>query len=391
MGYVSVQGGTTAIENSRKLNRWQRLRGPSMPLSVQQIQDQLGPLVDRVMGEGSLYSPFHAALALKQASGDPIEASFLLRAYRSTLHRLTDSLPIRTDRMRILRRISSAFKTIPGGQVLGSTSDYEQRILDFSLAEETEAARDEAERDLVAAAVPQVEAGGGHETAPTASAGANGRAAAASMQPERFRKVVDLLREQRLVASLPAAARASTTAVGEPTDITQHSAELPLDRSGRLQMLARAETGGVLALAYSSMRGYGSVHPTIAELRVGYVQVRIPHPFRPGQTVALGSIKVTEVEIVASIQRAQADGAPALTLGYGACFGHNEVKAISMAVLDRTMKSEAPGAPAEDQEFVLLHTDGIESSGFCSHFKLPHYVTFQADLDRLRDLRGGEE
>ncbi len=25
---------------------------------------------------------------------------------------------------------------------------------------------------------------------------------------------------------------------------------------------------------------------------------------------------------------------PAFTLGYGACFGHNEVKAISMAVLD---------------------------------------------------------
>ena len=369
MGYVSVQGGATAIENSRRLNRWQRLRGPSMPLSVQQIQDQLGPLVDRVMSEGALYSPFHAALALKQASGDPIEASFLLRAYRSTLHRMTDSLPIRTDRMRILRRISSAFKTIPGGQVLGSTSDYEQRILDFSLAEEPEAAREEAARDL-------------------ASAGAE---AAATMRPERFRKVVDLLREQGLVAPAAAAPSAPDAAGREPTDITQHSAELPLDRSGRLQMLARAETGGVLALAYSSMRGYGSVHPTIAELRVGYVQVRIPHPFRPGQTVCLGAIKVTEVEIVASVQRSEPEGKPTFTLGYGACFGHNEVKAISMAVLDRAMKSAAPGAPAEDQEFVLLHTDGIESSGFCSHFKLPHYVTFQADLDRLREMRGGEE
>jgi len=367
MGYVAVQGGITAIENSQKLNRWQRLRGQSAPLSVRQILDQLGPLVDRVMSEGGLYSPFHAALALKQASGDPIEASFLLRAYRSTLRRMTDSLPVRTDRMRILRRISSAFKTIPGGQVLGSTSDYEQRILDFSLAEETDEARVEAERDL---------AGAASEEAPTDGV---------PLDPERFRKVVDLLREQGLVPPAPPAGEE------EPTDITQHSVELPLDRSGRLQMLARAETGGVLALAYSSMRGYGSVHPTIAELRVGHVQVRIPHPFRPGATVTVGSIKLTEVEVVASVQRSEPDGKPAFSLGYGACFGHNEVKAISTAVLDRAMKNDSPKAPAEDQEFVLLHTDGIESSGFCSHFKLPHYVTFQADLDRLRDLRGGEE
>ena len=40
--------------------------------------------------------------------------------------------------------------------------------------------------------------------------------------------------------------------------------------------------------------------------------------------------------------------------------------------------------PNQDQEFVLLHVDGIESMGFCNHYKLPHYVTFQSDLDRLR-------
>jgi alpha-D-ribose 1-methylphosphonate 5-triphosphate synthase subunit PhnI len=367
MGYVAVQGGITAIENSQKLNRYLRLRGSSAPLAVEQILEQMGPLVDRVMSEGGLYSPFHAALALKQSCGDPIEASFLVRAYRSTLRRMTDSLPVRTDRMRILRRISSAFKTIPGGQVLGSTSDYEQRILDFSLATETDTERREAVREF------------------ERSLAEGDLADAKPLEPERFRKVVDLLREQGLVSPAPPAQP------GSPTDITQHSAELPLDRSGRLQMLARAETGGVLALAYSSMRGYGSVHPTIGELRVGYVRVQIPHPLRPGETVTLGSILLTEVDVVASVQRSEAEGKPAFSLGYGACFGHNEVKAISMAVLDRAMKSTTPGAPAEDQEFVLLHTDGIESSGFCSHFKLPHYVTFQADLDRLRSLQEGEE
>ena len=366
MGYVAVQGGITAIENSQKLNRYLRLRGTSSPLSVAQIMEQMGPLVDRVMSEGGLYSPFHAALALKQASGDPLEASFLVRAFRSTLRRMTDSLPVRTDQMRILRRISSAFKTIPGGQVLGSTSDYEQRILDFSLAEETEDVQEEAVQEFEESA-----------RSPTQDA--------APLVPQDFGKVVDILRAQGLVAPPPA------TEQRPATDITQESVEFPLGRSGRLQMLARAETGGVLALAYSSMRGYGSVHPTIAELRVGRVRVQIPHPFRAGETVTLGSIVVTEVEIVASVQRPEGEEKPTFSLGYGACFGHNEVKAISMAVLDRAMKSPSAHAPAEDQEFVLLHTDGIESSGFCSHFKLPHYVTFQADLDRLRDMRGKGE
>jgi alpha-D-ribose 1-methylphosphonate 5-triphosphate synthase subunit PhnI len=281
---------------------------------------------------------------------------------------MVDSLPVHTESMRILRRISSAFKTIPGGQVLGSTSDYEQRILDFSLAEETQKEQRAAVLDF------------------EASLGAgNGRPHAAPLEPGRFRKVVTILREQGLVAPSPLGNP------GPPTDITQESAAFPLDRSGRLQMLARAETGGVLALAYSSMRGYGMIHPTVAELRVGRAQVRIPHPFRKGEAVTLGSIVVTEVEIVASVQRLEEEETPTFSLGYGACFGHNEVKAISAAVLDRAMRSPSPHAPAEDQEFVLLHTDGIESSGFCSHFKLPHYVTFQADLDRLRDMRGNTE
>ena len=215
--------------------------------------------------------------------------------------------------MRILRRISSAFKTIPGGQVLGSTSDYEQRILDFSLADETAEAQRSTVEDFEA---------GAQESAGLPGAG--------PLEPERFRKVVDILREQHLVSPLPSGNPSP------PTDITQESAAFPLDRSGRLQMLARAETGGVLALAYSSMRGYGSVHPNVAELRVGRVMVRIPHPFRKGETITLGSIVVTEVEVVASVQRSEGDETPAFSLGYGACFGHNEVKAISTAVVNST-------------------------------------------------------
>ena len=107
--------------------------------------------------------------------------------------------------------------------------------------------------------------------------------------------------------------------------------------------------------------------------------------------VTLGSVTLTEVEIVASPEKSAGEEKPVFPMGYGCCFGHNEVKAISAAVLDRAMRAAAPRAPAEDAEFVLMHTDGVESSGFCSHFKLPHYVTFQADLDRLRSMRGTDE
>ena len=49
------------------------------------------------MSEGSLYDPDLAALALKQARGDAIEAIFLVRAYRTTLPRFGYSEPIDTS------------------------------------------------------------------------------------------------------------------------------------------------------------------------------------------------------------------------------------------------------------------------------------------------------
>jgi alpha-D-ribose 1-methylphosphonate 5-triphosphate synthase subunit PhnI len=155
--------------------------------------------------------------------------------------------------------------------------------------------------------------------------------------------------------------------------------------------MARGETGGMLLLAYSSMRGYGNIHPTLAELRVGYLPFTVPHPIT-GEPYTVGEVKVTEAEVVARFEGN--DGMPRFSLGYGLCFGQNEIKAISMAVLDRCTRSEQPSCPAEDQEYVLYHIDGIEAMGFCSHFKLPHYVDFLSDLDRLRkaqEIAGQEE
>src|SRR5262249_35021946 len=95
-----------------------------------QISKQLARAVDRVMTEGSLYDRELAALAIKQACGDLIEAIFLLRAYRSTLLRFGTSEPVDTGSMAIRRRISATFKDLPGGQLLGPTFDDTNRLLE---------------------------------------------------------------------------------------------------------------------------------------------------------------------------------------------------------------------------------------------------------------------
>jgi alpha-D-ribose 1-methylphosphonate 5-triphosphate synthase subunit PhnI len=82
---------------------------------------------------------------------------------------------------------------------------------------------------------------------------------------------------------------------------------------------------------------------------------------------------------------------PQFTRGYGLTFGHNERKAMSMALVDRALRAQELGeelvAPAQDQEFVLSHSDNVEASGFVQHLKLPHYVDFQSELVMLRELR----
>ena len=64
-----------------------------------------------------------------------IEAIFLVRAFRATLPRFGATEPVDTGKMQVRRRISSTFKDIPGGQILGPTFDYTHRLLDPQLAE----------------------------------------------------------------------------------------------------------------------------------------------------------------------------------------------------------------------------------------------------------------
>ncbi|NTV63955.1 MAG: carbon-phosphorus lyase complex subunit PhnI [Oscillochloris sp.] len=357
MAYVAARGGEQAIQQAEQL--FQQLNGPIDAALVAAIERQMPYLVDRVMGESSLYAPQLAALALAQTGGDLYEAVLLLRAYRSTQPRLAYAAPVDAGSTQTLRRISAAFKDIPGGQILGPTLDYSHRLLRTDLLAEREDSRraNREHRDL----------GPALDAEPSNSE-------ASTFNPQ-LPPVADWLRLNGLLSPLAASAPVDPAAI---PDITREAPHFPAPRAHRLQALARADTGGVLALGYASMRGYGLIHPTVNEIRLGYADVRLTHPVS-GVQFSAGRMRVSQAEVVSS-------HAARLEVGFAATLGWNEVKVIAAAMLDLEMDKPA-AHPAHSEEFVLYHTESVEASGFCIHYKLPHYVTFSSDLDALRRAR----
>src|ERR1700675_3291315 len=349
--YVAVKGGERAIENAHRLLAHERRGNRDVAeVSLAQISEQLALGVDRVMAEGSLYDRELASLALKQARGDMIEAIFLVRAFRATLPRFGATEPVDTGTMAVRRRISSTFKYIPGGQILGPTFDYTHRLLDPQLAEGF-VPEPPAKSDAPAAATP---------------------------------RVTDILGRDGLIEPSPQAE------VDAPVgDLTREPLSFPADRDLRLQNLARADEGFLLALGYSSQRGYGRNHPFAGEIRLGEVAVEF-FAEDVGFAVPLGSITLTECQMVNQF-KGSATEAPCFTRGYGLAFGQSERKTMSMALVDRSLRAGELGeeivAPAQDEEFVMSHSDNVQATGFVEHLKLPHYVDFQSELGLLRKLR----
>src|SRR5262249_55953670 len=113
-----------------------------------------------------------------------------------------------------------------------------------------------------------------------------------------------------------------------------------------------------------------------------------------GLAVPLGRITVTECQMVNQF-KGSAGEPPRFTRGYGLTFGHCERKAMSMALVDRALRARELGedvkAPAQDEEFVLSHSDNVQATGFVEHLKLPHYVDFQAELGLVRRMRAAFE
>jgi len=340
MAYVATRGGERAIEQSERLFRAEM--GEITPDRVAELRDALPYLVDRVMGEASLYDEDIAALALAQTGGELYEAVLLLRAWRTTQPRLMVAEPVTQDSLFTHRRISAAFKDIPGGQVLGPTLDFAHRIL-----------------------ATEVLSGAPFKPAPVDPA--------ATPSPKHQPSVAAWQADNDLLT----APKPDTATGNDIPDITREPLLFPAKRAHTLQSLARAETGGVLALGYAAQRGYGQAHPTVNELRLAEAEVQVRHP--RGTLFSAGRVKVSQAEVVSK-------KGTELGLGFAATLGWNEVKVIAAATLDLNAKG-APKGSATEEEFFLYHTEGVEASGFCIHFKLPHYVTFQSSLDAMRDAK----
>lgn len=358
--YVAVKGGEKAIKAAHQLQA-QKRRGDTAfaELSVAQIREQLSGSVDRVINEGGIYDKDLAALAIKQAAGDLVEAIFLLRAYRTTLSRFLICEPADTTEMRIERRISAAYKDVPGGQVLGPTYDYTHRLLDFTLMAEGENSQSV------------------HQLKATNSKLALSEKEENTVSPQ----VLSMLEHLDLMVT-------EDDNQQVPEDITIQPVNYPSDRSARLQNLVRGDEGFLLSLSYSTQRGYGRNHPFAGEIRSGEVTLSIC-PEELGFSIEIGDIELTECQMINGFVGSKSEKAK-LTRGYGLTFGFTERKAMSVALMDRALQApeygEAVDGPAQDEEFVLAHVDNVEASGFVSHLKLPHYVDFQSELALLREM-----
>jgi alpha-D-ribose 1-methylphosphonate 5-triphosphate synthase subunit PhnI len=243
----------------------------------------MGLACARVMNEGSLYDPDLAALALKQAQGDAIEAAFLMRAYRTTLPRFGSSEPLDTAKMAIRRRVSATYKDLPGGQVLGPTYDYTHRLFDFSLMDSP---------GVMVGLDPTIS---GPEGASSANAAGDAR-----VKPEHdvkpldshMPRVPDILGAEGLMEE-----EAPPEGDPRPFDLTREPVSFPAERDVRLQAMARGDEGFLLGLGYSVQRGFGGNHPFVGEIRVGEVAVAFV-PEELGFAVDLGEITLTECQMV---------------------------------------------------------------------------------------------
>jgi alpha-D-ribose 1-methylphosphonate 5-triphosphate synthase subunit PhnI len=338
MGYTTVADRTGAVAAAAALAQ----RGADL--------GEAGLVADQVMAESGVADRRIAAVALGQAGGDVARAVSLVRAWAAVLPRLATSR-VQVAAMRAMRRITPGFAEPPGGQYLGASLDYEQRLLRL-------------------------------DPAPPAPPSSNGHKPDPTQPPSRaLSRALEALTREGLVADCEPRA--------EAVDIKRHAVDRRR-RGALLQLLARAETGALTALAYTAIRGNSSRQdPTLAELRRGRLEVQMSRP--DGGSFALGEIEVTYAEVVLyRLHGGSPD--PRLTLGVGATVGELERRAIAAAVLDANCARAAGDParrlePAEDAEFLAIALDGQEAAGFVEHLKLPHHVTFTSELDRVRQAR----
>ncbi|HYZ67789.1 MAG TPA: carbon-phosphorus lyase complex subunit PhnI [Mycobacterium sp.] len=295
-------------------------------------------LEEQICAEAGLWETAVARRALDQAHGDPAHAVSMLRVWAATQPHLR-ALPVAAEDVVLIRRLSSAYPQIPGGQWLGFAPDLIARQLDWTQPSAAEAA----------------------QPAPTA--------ATADDAPRRAATP----RVRDLISGAPLVTQPQDGAGDDPARTVLVP---PFSRANRLAMLARGETGALVAL--SALILGRRQEAVLVELTVTVATVRIPHP-RTGAPCAVANVPITEVEVVLD---ADVDGRPGLAMGWGATLGTVERRAIALALLDAAM--QADGELAEpmmlDEQTVIAATDGPATNGFVEHLRLPHYAGFTAYL-----------
>ncbi len=246
-------------------------------------------------------------MAIKQARGDMIEAIFLLRAFRATLaafrRRPSRSRPARWRFAAASPRRSRIF---PAARFWARPSTTRIACSIRSL--------DQRERSARACS------------------------AATVRRPRAMPRVTDILGQRRSDRSR----RRPIDPDAELGDLTREPLSFPADRDLRLQNLARGDEGFLLALGYSTQRGYGR-NPSVCRRNPRSARSRwSSSPKRSASPCPLGVITVTECQMVNQF-KGSATEAPCFTRGYGLAFGQCERKAMSMALVDRALRARELG------------------------------------------------
>jgi alpha-D-ribose 1-methylphosphonate 5-triphosphate synthase subunit PhnI len=400
MGYTSVANREGAVEAARALAAGLRAAGSPASGSAElgELEDVIArsPLaIDQVSAESGIVERIVCARAYLQAEGDLARAVSLIRAWAANLPQLA-TMRTSPGEWRVTRRIAPAFVAPPGGQFLGASRDYEQRLLSF---ESAQSARGSARPARGGVQVPQTN---GNAHAASAFGAVHSRNGSAVVKGAAAEAADDRGSAEALPQSLPPAAdildREGLLAPADPpaeaVDTTR-SAASRLSRGGFLHLLSRAETGALTSMAYAAIRGHSQRQdPTLLELRCGEVPVVMHRP--DGGSFVLGTFTATIAEIALYAMHESGEADDRFTLGIGATVGRIERRAIAAAMVDATTtragtETGVPRAPHDDREFLSIVCEGQESSGFVEHLKLPHYVTFAADLDRVRAARRTRE
>lgn len=303
-------------------------------------------LEEQICAEAGLWEPAAARRALDQSHGDPAHAVSMLRVWAATQPHL-EALTVQPTDVVLTRRLSSAYPQIPGGQWLGFAPELTTRQLDWA---------------------PRVDTG----TGPLAGSDQSPSGEQVPPGADAPRRA-DTLRVRDLIQGVPTVEPAADGAGDDPARAVLVP---PYNRSNRLAVLTRGETGALVALA--AMILGRRQEAVLVELTVALATVRIPHP-RSGIPVAIAELPITEVEVVLD---ADVDGGPGLALGWGATLGAVERRAIALALLDAAMLAD--GDLAEplmlDEQTIIAATDGPATNGFVEHLRLPHYAGFTAYL-----------